>query len=93
MTSRSPCLPTSMEPCCSERPRAAAALMVAAASTSGMVMCRVTQAKCITNGCMEGYKKGVEEGVRGREEISKQEGVRGGEEEGNKRNGEKSEHT
>lgn len=76
MTSRSPCLPTSMEPCCSERPRAAAALMVAAARTSGMVMCRVTQAKCITNGCMEGYKKGVEEGVRGRRE--EQEGKRGG---------------
>ena len=69
MTSRSPCLPTSMEPCCSERPRAAAALMVAAASTSGMVMCRVTQARCITNGCKGRNRKstrgeGKQEGVR-----------------------------
>ena len=78
MTSRSPCLPTSMEPCCSERPRAAAALMVAAARTSGMVMCRVTQARCITNGCMMGGKR---RGTRGEEE-----------EEGSEGKGEKSEH-
>ena len=43
----------SKEPQRSDRPRAAAALMVAAARASSMDILRVTQARCITRGCMD----------------------------------------
>ena len=43
-------LPTSSDPRWPERPREAAALMVAAAKASCIVMCSSTQARCITMG-------------------------------------------
>ncbi len=49
----SPALPTSMEPLDLDSPRAAAELMVAAASASGMFICSNTQARCITRGYIE----------------------------------------
>lgn len=48
--SMSPHLPTSSEPWLSDMPRAAAALIVAAARASDMLMCRLTQARCMTRG-------------------------------------------
>ena len=48
--SMSPHLPTSSEPWLSDMPRAAAALIVAAARASDMFMCRFTQARCMTRG-------------------------------------------
>ena len=50
MMTKSPLFPYSMEPCLSDIPREAAALIVAAARASGMVMWRFTQARCITIG-------------------------------------------
>lgn len=52
MTTRSPAFPTSMEPRLPDMPREKAALMVDAASASGMLMCRRTHARCMTMGCM-----------------------------------------
>jgi len=57
--SMSPHLPTSSEPWLSDMPRALAALIVAAARASDMLMCRFTQARCITRGCRrEAEEKG-----------------------------------
>ena len=52
MMTISPHFPTSSDPYSSERPRAAAALMVAAERASGIVMWRLTHARCITSGCV-----------------------------------------
>lgn len=54
MMRRSPLLPGSMDPYLSDKPRAAAALIVAAARASGILMWRLTQARCITVGLSGG---------------------------------------
>ena len=66
-----------MEPYLSDKPRAAAALIVAAARASGILMWRLTQARCITIGLRgEGEGGGWEDG-RGRRERGREDG-RGG---------------
>ena len=50
ITTRSPALPTSTDPLREATPSEAAALMVAAASASGMLMWNSTHAKCIVIG-------------------------------------------
>ena len=47
---RSAFFPTSMDPHTLDRPREAAALIVAATSDSSIVRRRLTQARCITSG-------------------------------------------
>ena len=49
----SPFFPISSDPWLSDRPREAAALMVAAARASGIVRWRFTHARCITSGFAE----------------------------------------
>lgn len=77
MMTKSPLFPYSMEPCLSDIPREAAALIVAAARASGMVMWRLTQARCITIGWRggDGRKGG---GVRGGGGGGRGEGWEGG---------------
>lgn len=74
-----------MEPCLSDIPREAAALIVAAARASGMVMWRFTQARCITIGWRGGRGEGGRErrgwGRREREERVGKEGRHEGEKE------------
>ena len=50
MITMSAALPGSRDPLLVERPREAAALMVAATSASGMDMCSNTHARCMTRG-------------------------------------------
>ena len=62
-------MPVSMEPYLSDKPRAAAALIVAAARASGILMWRLTQARCITIGLRGEGGRG---GGRGRWERKKE---------------------
>ena len=68
MMRRSPLLPGSMDPYLSDKPRAAAALIVAAARASGILMWRLTQARCITVGLRGGERGGGRWSKRGRED-------------------------
>jgi len=61
-------LPGSMDPYLSDKPRAAAALIVAAARASGILMWRLTQARCITVGLSGGGRGGGRWSKRGRED-------------------------
>ena len=75
MLRRSPFLPGSMEPYLSDKPRAAAALIVAAARASGILMWRLTQARCITMGLRgEGEGGGWEDGRGRRSERGREDG-------------------
>lgn len=65
-------MPGSMDPYLSDKPRAAAALIVAAARASGILMWRLTQARCITVGL-----SGGEGDVRGRKSERGREDERG----------------
>ena len=58
-----------MEPYLSDKPRAAAALIVAAARASGILMWRLTQARCITIGLRGEGGRGEEEGGREAERM------------------------
>ena len=78
MMRRSPLLPGSMDPYLSDKPRAAAALIVAAARASGILMWRLTQARCITVG-LRGGERGVGDGAREAERMG-EEKTRGREE-------------
>ena len=49
----SPTFPGSSEPWVSDQPRDAAALIVDATRTSSIDMRRLTQARCIVNGCKQ----------------------------------------
>ena len=75
-------MPDSMEPYLSDKPRAAAALIVAAARASGILMWRLTQARCITIGLRgEGEGGGWEDGRGRRRERGREDGrgkARGG---------------
>lgn len=62
-------MPVSMEPYLSDKPRAAAALIVAAARASGILMWRLTQARCITIGLRGEGGRGEEEGGREAERM------------------------
>lgn len=74
-------MPGSMDPYLSDKPRAAAALIVAAARASGILMWRLTQARCITVGLSggDGDVRG-RKSERGREDGSGEDKREGGRE-------------
>ena len=95
-------MPVSMEPYLSDKPRAAAALIVAAARASGILMWRLTQARCITIGLRGEGGRGEEEGGREAERMGggwgrcerkkegeRQRGGEGGGKEGREKEGER----
>ena len=83
-----------MEPYLSDKPRAAAALIVAAARASGILMWRLTQARCITIGLRgrgrggRGREGGGKDGRGRRWERGREDGRGEGKREGCKRIGE-----